>query len=58
LGDLDGAIADVTKAIALKPDDIGVYRTRARYYKKAGKADLAAADNAKADELVKRSTAK
>jgi tetratricopeptide (TPR) repeat protein len=50
-GDLDGAIADYTKAIELKPDDAETYIIRGRVKKAKGDLDGAIADYTKAIEL-------
>ena len=50
-GDLTGAVADLSKAIALKPNGPISYRARATAYRKQGKTDLANADDSKAAEL-------
>ena len=50
-GDLDGAIADYTKAIELKPDDAGAYNNRGNAKQTKGDLDGAIADYTKAIEL-------
>ena len=45
------AVADVTALIETYPEVARLYRRRAAYYEALGKADLAAADRAKADKL-------
>src|SRR4051812_30073380 len=43
-GDLDGAIAELSRAVDVAPDDIGILSARAAVYIKRGKFDLAEAD--------------
>jgi tetratricopeptide (TPR) repeat protein len=50
-GDLAGSLADYTKSIGLNPNQAKTYEARAATYRKMGKADLAAADEQKAQEL-------
>jgi tetratricopeptide (TPR) repeat protein len=50
-GDLVGALADLSKAITLKPNDPVAYRARATAYRKQGKTTLANEDDSKAAEL-------
>lgn len=51
-GDLDGAIADYDKAIALRPDYAYAYNNRGNSYGKKGDDDAAIADFTKAISLV------
>lgn len=44
LGDLDAAIGDLDRAIALEPERTRFYHLRARMHRRAGHADLAARD--------------
>ena len=50
-GDLDGAIADFTEAIQLKPDHVTAYRSRGMAKRAKNNMDGARADIAKAMEL-------
>src|ERR1017187_4658452 len=50
-GDLDGAIADLTEAIQLKPDNAMAYRSRGLAKRAKNNVDGANADFAKAMEL-------
>lgn len=50
-GDWDGAIADFTKAIQLKPNDASAYNNRGRARNATGDVEGAGADYAKAIEL-------
>jgi TonB family protein len=50
-GDYESAVSDYTEAIRLKPDYSFFYEERAKAYRKAGKPDLAEADEQKAKEL-------
>jgi tetratricopeptide (TPR) repeat protein len=52
-GDLDKAIADMSKSIELNSGQINAYRGRAMLYREQNKNDLAAADEKKAEELSK-----
>jgi TonB family protein len=51
MGEYDLAISDYSEAIRLKPYDRYSYDQRAKAYRKLGKDDLAAADEAKAKQL-------
>jgi TonB family protein len=50
-GDYQRAVTDYTEAIRLKPDYQYFYRDRAKAYKELGQNELAAADEAKAEQL-------
>lgn len=51
-GDLKGAIQDLTEALAIAPEEIDLYRQRARLYQKCGKPDLAQRDKQRAEQIA------
>ncbi|HNL39313.1 MAG TPA: tetratricopeptide repeat protein, partial [Saprospiraceae bacterium] len=52
LGQYDKSIEDLTRAIQLQPNYARAYDTRSRVYQLTGQPDKAAADAAKAKELM------
>ncbi len=52
-GDVEKAIADMTKAIELNPKQINAYRGRAMLYREQNKNDLADADEKRAEDISK-----
>ena len=53
LGDIEKAVADMSKSIELNPKQVNAYRGRAMLYREQKKDDLADADEKKAAELSK-----
>ena len=52
-GEVDKAIADMSKAIELNPKQVNAYRGRAMLYREQKKNDLADADEKRAEEISK-----